>query len=151
MPWAMVVFAFGAGVGRAGGVGIIEAICVGRVDLWDLQKRLVGAALVTYMLLHGSWMHLAFNCIWLLIFGTPVARYLGSMKFLLLMLVSAQSISSLYTTDAQIQAHADLFVQRLLHFPEWCDKLADRGVGDEESVALDERPALFTALDGGAA
>jgi len=45
-------------------------------------------SLATYMLLHGSWMHLAFNCIWLLIFGTPVARYLGSSKFLLLMLVS---------------------------------------------------------------
>jgi len=54
-------------------------------------------------------------------------------------------------TEAQIQAHADLFVQRLIHFPEWCDRLADRGVGDEEAVALDERPALFTALDGGAA
>ena len=45
-------------------------------------------SLATYMLLHGSWMHLAFNCIWLLIFGTPVARYLGSAKFLLLTLAS---------------------------------------------------------------
>lgn len=45
-------------------------------------------SLATYMLLHGSWMHLAFNCIWLLIFGTPVTRYLGSAKFLLVMLVS---------------------------------------------------------------
>lgn len=45
-------------------------------------------SLATYMLLHGSWMHLAFNCIWLLIFGTPVARYLGNAKFLLLALVS---------------------------------------------------------------
>ena len=40
--------------------------------------------LATYMLLHGSWMHLVFNCIWLLIFGTPVARYFGVAKFLLL-------------------------------------------------------------------
>ena len=45
-------------------------------------------SLATYMLLHGSWTHLVFNCIWLLIFGTPVARYLGSAKFLLLTLVS---------------------------------------------------------------
>jgi membrane associated rhomboid family serine protease len=45
-------------------------------------------SLATYMLLHGSWTHLAFNCIWLLIFGTPVARYLGNAKFLLLTLVS---------------------------------------------------------------
>ena len=45
-------------------------------------------SLATYMLLHGSWMHLVFNCIWLLIFGTPVARYLGNIKFLLVSLVS---------------------------------------------------------------
>jgi membrane associated rhomboid family serine protease len=45
-------------------------------------------SLVTYMLLHGDWMHLLFNCLWLLIFGTPVARYLGSSKFLLLCLVA---------------------------------------------------------------
>ena len=51
-------------------------------------------------------------------------------------------------TDAQIQAHADLFAQRLVHFPDWCERLAEPGVGDEESVALDERPALFTPLEG---
>lgn len=45
-------------------------------------------SLATYMLLHGNWMHLVFNCIWLLIFGTPVARYLGSAKFLVVSLVS---------------------------------------------------------------
>jgi membrane associated rhomboid family serine protease len=45
-------------------------------------------SLATYMLLHGSWMHLGFNCIWLLIFGTPVARYMGNAKFLLVSLVS---------------------------------------------------------------
>jgi membrane associated rhomboid family serine protease len=44
--------------------------------------------LATYMLLHGNWMHLAFNCLWLLIFGTPVARYLGNAGFLLISLVS---------------------------------------------------------------
>jgi membrane associated rhomboid family serine protease len=41
-------------------------------------------SLVTYMLLHGDWMHLIFNSLWLLIFGTPVARYLGSWRFLAL-------------------------------------------------------------------
>jgi membrane associated rhomboid family serine protease len=43
-------------------------------------------SLVTYMLLHGDWMHLTFNSLWLLVFGTPVARYLGSGRFLLLCL-----------------------------------------------------------------
>lgn len=44
--------------------------------------------LVTYMLLHGDWMHLTFNSLWLLVFGTPVARYLGSWRFLLLSLAA---------------------------------------------------------------
>ena len=54
-------------------------------------------------------------------------------------------------TDAEIQAHADLFVQRLEHFPDWCETVVERPVGDEEAVALDERPALFTTLEGGGA
>lgn len=45
-------------------------------------------SLVTYMLLHGDWVHLVFNCLWLLVFGTPVARYLGSGRFLLLCLIA---------------------------------------------------------------
>lgn len=45
-------------------------------------------SLVTYMLLHADWMHLGFNSIWLLIFGTPVARYLGPARFLALCLIS---------------------------------------------------------------
>ena len=45
-------------------------------------------SLVTYMLLHGDWMHLTFNSLWLLVFGTPVARYLGSGRFLLLALAA---------------------------------------------------------------
>ncbi|MFM8746606.1 MAG: rhomboid family intramembrane serine protease [Aestuariivirga sp.] len=45
-------------------------------------------SLVTYMFLHGDWMHLTFNSLWLLIFGTPAARYLGTARFLLLCLAS---------------------------------------------------------------
>ena len=44
--------------------------------------------LLTYMLLHGDWMHLTFNSLWLLVFGTPVARYLGSRRFLLVCLLA---------------------------------------------------------------
>jgi membrane associated rhomboid family serine protease len=46
-------------------------------------------SLLTYAFLHGSWMHVGFNCIWLAAFGSPVARRFGSMRFLLLMVVSA--------------------------------------------------------------
>lgn len=41
-------------------------------------------SLITYGFLHGDWMHLLFNSLWLLVFGTPVARYLGSLRFLAL-------------------------------------------------------------------
>ena len=54
-------------------------------------------SLVTYMLLHGDWMHLTFNSLWLLVFGTPVARYLGPARFLVLCLAAgvAGGLSSL--------------------------------------------------------
>lgn len=38
--------------------------------------------LLTYALLHGSWTHLGLNAIWLLAFGTPVARRFGTGRFL---------------------------------------------------------------------
>ncbi len=44
---------------------------------------------LTYALLHGSWTHLLFNCLWLLVFGTVVERYLGAARFLLLLAISA--------------------------------------------------------------
>ncbi|MFN4143044.1 rhomboid family intramembrane serine protease [Aestuariivirga sp.] len=54
-------------------------------------------SLASYMLLHGDWMHLFFNSLWLLIFGTPVGRYLGSGRFLALCLLAglAGGLSSL--------------------------------------------------------
>lgn len=36
------------------------------------------APLVGHMLLHGGWLHLLFNTIWLMAFGAPVARRLGA-------------------------------------------------------------------------
>jgi membrane associated rhomboid family serine protease len=55
-------------------------------------------SLITYMFLHGGWMHLIFNSLWLLIFGTPAARYLGSARFLLLCLAAglAGGLASLF-------------------------------------------------------
>lgn len=47
------------------------------------------ATLVTYALLHGDWSHLGFNSLWLLAFGTPVARRFGQLRFLLFLVVSA--------------------------------------------------------------
>lgn len=36
----------------------------------------------THMLLHGDWMHLAFNSAWLLAFGGAIAERLGTLRFL---------------------------------------------------------------------
>lgn len=42
-------------------------------DLWTF---------VTYAFIHGSWTHLAVNSVWLLPFGSAVARRFGSWRFL---------------------------------------------------------------------
>lgn len=45
-------------------------------------------SLLTYALLHGTWSHLLFNCVWLASFGSPVARRCGAARFLILMALS---------------------------------------------------------------
>ncbi len=40
--------------------------------------------LLTYAGLHADWTHCCVNCIWLLAFGTPVARRFGTARFLVL-------------------------------------------------------------------
>ena len=44
---------------------------------------------VTYALLHGGWAHIGLNAVWLLAFGTPVARRFGMVRFLLFFAVTA--------------------------------------------------------------
>ena len=44
---------------------------------------------ITYAFLHGGWAHVGFNCVWLVAFGSPVARRFTVSRFLLLLLVAA--------------------------------------------------------------
>ena len=44
---------------------------------------------LTYSLLHGGWAHIIFNSLWLAIFGAPVARRIGAVRFLALWVTSA--------------------------------------------------------------
>ena len=44
---------------------------------------------VTHMLLHGDWMHLIINSVWMLAFGSVLARRLGSARFLAFSAASA--------------------------------------------------------------
>jgi membrane associated rhomboid family serine protease len=68
----------------------------GRYDLDVLAEEPFvygwGAALwspVTYAFLHGDLSHLFFNLIWLLAFGTPVARRFGALRFMLFFVATA--------------------------------------------------------------
>lgn len=44
---------------------------------------------VTYAFLHGSWLHVGLNSIWLAAFGTPVVRRIGTGRAAILSLVTA--------------------------------------------------------------
>ena len=44
---------------------------------------------VTYALIHGNAMHLGVNTVWLLAFGTPVARRFGAVRFIAFFAVTA--------------------------------------------------------------
>jgi membrane associated rhomboid family serine protease len=44
---------------------------------------------VTYSLFHASWIHLGVNAIWLLPFGSALARRFGAVRFLLFFAVTA--------------------------------------------------------------
>ena len=44
---------------------------------------------VTHMLLHGDWMHLVINSVWMVAFGSVLARRLGSVRFLIVSAASA--------------------------------------------------------------
>ncbi|WP_158807636.1 rhomboid family intramembrane serine protease [Beijerinckia sp. L45] len=42
---------------------------------------------LTYAFLHGSWMHVGVNCLWLVAFGGAVAKRLSTLRFLALLAV----------------------------------------------------------------
>jgi membrane associated rhomboid family serine protease len=44
---------------------------------------------VTYAFLHGGWSHLFMNSLWMVAFGSPVARRLGTIRFVLLSVITA--------------------------------------------------------------
>jgi len=59
----------------------------------------------TYSLLHADLTHLGFNAIWLLAFGTPLARRFGPVRFLLFCAVTAAAgaFAHLVTHAGQVQ------------------------------------------------
>ncbi|MDO8878722.1 MAG: rhomboid family intramembrane serine protease [Pseudolabrys sp.] len=51
---------------------------------------------VTYSLLHGSWMHLIVNGVWLLAFGSALARRFGTARFLAFFAVTAAAGAAMH-------------------------------------------------------
>ena len=51
---------------------------------------------VSYAFLHGDWVHLLVNMVWMASFGGPLARRFGAMRFLLLSLITAVAGAALH-------------------------------------------------------
>ncbi len=62
---------------------------------------------VTYSLLHGSWMHLGVNGVWLLAFGSAVARRFGVLRFLSFFAVTAAAGAAMHLLTNAGLAGAD--------------------------------------------
>jgi len=62
------------------------------------EPGLAGQAIpfVSYMFLHGNYMHIGVNSLWLLAFGPIVAKRLGTTKFLLFFLFSGIASAALH-------------------------------------------------------
>ncbi len=58
-------------------------------DVGALNDGLRCYTLATYALLHGSWVHVGLNSVWLVAFGPPVARRFGPVRFTLFFFVTA--------------------------------------------------------------
>src|SRR3989440_5828880 len=60
---------------------------------------------VSYALIHGDWTHLGINCVWLLAFGTPVARRFGAMRYLAFFAVTSAAGAATH-----LATHSNAFV-----------------------------------------
>jgi membrane associated rhomboid family serine protease len=70
----------GAMAQSTAGQDVVERLQLVRLLLADGGVRLW--TILTYGFLHGSWLHLVSNAVWLAAFGSPVARRLGPGRFL---------------------------------------------------------------------
>jgi membrane associated rhomboid family serine protease len=59
----------------------------------------------TYALVHGDWTHLGLNGVWLLAFGTPIARRFGALRFLAFFAVTAAAGAA-----AHLATHVGAFI-----------------------------------------
>ncbi len=74
--------AYQATVGR-------NAILAAQLDFLIGDGQLRVWTLVTYAFLHAGWAHVGFNCVWLVAFGSAVARRFTAPRFVLLLVAGA--------------------------------------------------------------
>jgi membrane associated rhomboid family serine protease len=74
------------GVAMAGGVIPVHLLGEAKIPT-ELTQLPPWATLVTYMFLHGDWMHLIGNMLFLWVFGDNVEDAMGSIRFLLFYLL----------------------------------------------------------------
>jgi membrane associated rhomboid family serine protease len=77
----LIIWTFGFVPARYDSNGLVDGLLPGGrgADFWSF---------FTYSLLHGNLAHLGFNSVWLLAFGSPVARRFGTKRFLLFFAVT---------------------------------------------------------------
>ena len=85
--WILLYFAFIPA--RYDSTAVLGGLLPGGVgaDVWTF---------VTYSLLHGSWMHFGVNAVWLLAFGSAVARRFGAMRFLAFFAITAAAGAAMH-------------------------------------------------------
>ena len=83
-----IVYAFGFVPGRYAGEALRLPMPLGSAG--DVL------GFVTYALLHGSWLHLASNALWMIAFGAAVAKRFGAFRFIVFGVVCAVAGAALH-------------------------------------------------------
>ena len=99
-------------------ISIIEPLTFLKIDISRLGSGYISYAsfnntyfinnewwrLITPMILHFSFAHLAFNCLWIYVLGSKIELYDGNFLFLILVLVSsmASNFFQFYFSDPSI-------------------------------------------------
>ena len=94
--WVLLYFAFIPA--RYDATAVLGGLLPGGIsaDIWTF---------VTYSLLHGSWMHYSVNAVWLLAFGSALARRFGTARFLAFFAITAAAGAAMHLlTNAGSQA-----------------------------------------------
>ena len=111
---------------------------------------------VTYAFIHGDWTHLGLNSVWLLAFGTPVARRFGAARFIAFFAVTAAAgaAAHLFTTRnglvPMVGASASIsgFMAAAMRFAfQRTGPLSFMGRNDPESYRVPALPLLRALRD----